>query len=198
MNPELENLIEMAVAKGEITDKEREVILNKAETVGENKDEVEIILNGKLSLINKEAAKPQEDQKVPPLNKPLLIIFLVSILGMLISPFLLWGNLQGIKLTDGSPWMGILSFVFAFLSLLIVVEDKNRLWGILGPLLSVGLYALYYSHLTGTDNYGNDKSNYLNIAGGFWLGFVCSIASLILAIILFVVLYKDANRKPAT
>ena len=45
MNPEIEKLIDLAIADGEITDKERSVILKKAEKLGEDPDEVEMILD---------------------------------------------------------------------------------------------------------------------------------------------------------
>jgi hypothetical protein len=54
MHSELENLINMAIADGEVTEKEREVILRKAEKLGEDKDEVEMILNGKVALMKKD------------------------------------------------------------------------------------------------------------------------------------------------
>jgi hypothetical protein len=48
MNPEIEKLIDLALADGEITDKERSVILKKAEKLGEDPDEVEMILDGRF------------------------------------------------------------------------------------------------------------------------------------------------------
>ena len=48
MNPEIEKLIDLALADGEITDKERSVILKKAEKLDEDPDEVEMILDGRL------------------------------------------------------------------------------------------------------------------------------------------------------
>ena len=44
MHPEIEKLIEMAVADGQVTDKEREIILRKAEKLGLDRDEVEMYL----------------------------------------------------------------------------------------------------------------------------------------------------------
>lgn len=55
MNPEIENLINMALADGEVTDKERGIILRKAESLGLDKDEVEMILDGRIALYNKQA-----------------------------------------------------------------------------------------------------------------------------------------------
>ena len=54
MHPEIENLIEMALADGQVTNKEREIILRKATTLGLNLDEVEMILDGKIALLAKE------------------------------------------------------------------------------------------------------------------------------------------------
>ena len=54
MSPEIENLMNMALADGEVTEKERGIILRKAEALGEDKDEVEMILDGKIALMIKE------------------------------------------------------------------------------------------------------------------------------------------------
>lgn len=56
MKQEILDLIEMAIADGEITEKERSIILRKAESVGEDKDEVEMILEGKLAMLKKQAS----------------------------------------------------------------------------------------------------------------------------------------------
>lgn len=48
MNPEIEKLIDLALSDGEITDKERSVILKKSEKLGEDPDEVEMILDGRF------------------------------------------------------------------------------------------------------------------------------------------------------
>jgi DNA-directed RNA polymerase subunit RPC12/RpoP len=54
MNPEIRELIKLAIAGGEITEKKREVIMHKAQTLGEDIDEVEMILDGELALMKKE------------------------------------------------------------------------------------------------------------------------------------------------
>jgi ribosomal protein L34E len=54
MHPEIEKLIKLAIADGEITEKERAVILRKATTLGEDIDEVEMVLDGELALLKKE------------------------------------------------------------------------------------------------------------------------------------------------
>ena len=59
MHTEIENLINMALADGEVTEKERAIILRKAESLGIDKDEVEMILDGRIALIHK-APPPQE------------------------------------------------------------------------------------------------------------------------------------------
>ena len=56
MHPEIDNLINMALADGEVTEKERAVILRKAESLGIDKDEVEMILDGKIAMMKKEQA----------------------------------------------------------------------------------------------------------------------------------------------
>jgi hypothetical protein len=62
MHPEIEKLIDMAIADGQITEKERNVILKKATELGFNSDEVEMILDGKLHQL--EASKPKQKEKV--------------------------------------------------------------------------------------------------------------------------------------
>jgi hypothetical protein len=49
MHPEIENLINLALADGEVSEKERAIILRKAESLGIDKDEIEVILEGKIS-----------------------------------------------------------------------------------------------------------------------------------------------------
>jgi hypothetical protein len=51
MNAEIEKLIKLAIADGTITEKEKEIIFRKAEKLGEDIDEVELILNGELALL---------------------------------------------------------------------------------------------------------------------------------------------------
>lgn len=63
MNAELDNLIEMALADGVVTEKEREIILRKADKLGEDIDEVEMILEGKISLMMKEQNIIQQKDK---------------------------------------------------------------------------------------------------------------------------------------
>jgi hypothetical protein len=48
MNPEIEKLIDLSLVDGEITDKERSVILKKTVKLGEDPDEVEMILDARL------------------------------------------------------------------------------------------------------------------------------------------------------
>jgi len=66
MHPEIENLINMALADGEVTERERAIILRKAESLGIDKDEVEIILDGKIALMKKEQIS---NHSVPKTNK---------------------------------------------------------------------------------------------------------------------------------
>jgi hypothetical protein len=62
MNNEIEKFIELAIADGQVTDKERAVILRKALELGADSDEVEMILDGKLH--QQEANRPNMKSKV--------------------------------------------------------------------------------------------------------------------------------------
>ncbi len=53
MNQEIEKLINLTIATGEITEKKRATIMHKAESLGEDLDEVELILNGELALLKR-------------------------------------------------------------------------------------------------------------------------------------------------
>ena len=50
MHPEIEKLIDMALIDGQVTDKEREIILRKAEKLGLDIDEVEMYLEGYIGI----------------------------------------------------------------------------------------------------------------------------------------------------
>lgn len=52
MNPEIEKLVEMAFVDGQVNDKEREIILRKAEKLGLDVDEVEMYVEGRISSFN--------------------------------------------------------------------------------------------------------------------------------------------------
>jgi hypothetical protein len=67
MNPELENLINMALADGEVTEKERAIILRKAEGLGLDVDEIEMILDGKIHQLKTKAneSKKENVKKCP-------------------------------------------------------------------------------------------------------------------------------------
>ena len=62
MHPEIEKLIDLALADGQITEKERNVILKKAAEFGVDADEVEMTLDGKLHQL--EASKTKQKEKV--------------------------------------------------------------------------------------------------------------------------------------
>jgi hypothetical protein len=64
MNPEIENLINLALADGLLTDKEREIIMRKAEALGEDKDEIEMILDGRILLMKLDQEKQLSDSKI--------------------------------------------------------------------------------------------------------------------------------------
>ena len=63
MNSEIEKLIELALADGVVTEKERATILRKAESLGVDKDEVEMTLDAKLHLKQNEVAPKPKSQK---------------------------------------------------------------------------------------------------------------------------------------
>jgi hypothetical protein len=62
MNPELEKLVQMSLVDGQVTDKEREIILRKAVKLGLDVDEVEMYLEGFISSnrSNTNSGKNQE------------------------------------------------------------------------------------------------------------------------------------------
>ena len=62
MHQEIEKLIDLILADGQITEKERNVLFKKAHVLGVDADEVEIILDGKLHQL--EANKPKEKEKI--------------------------------------------------------------------------------------------------------------------------------------
>ena len=62
MNPEIENLIDLALADGQITEKERNVILKKAAELGVDADEIEMVIDGRLHQL--ETNKPKQKEKV--------------------------------------------------------------------------------------------------------------------------------------
>ena len=63
MHPEIENLINMALADDEVTEKERAIILRKAEALGFDRDEVEMILDGKIAIQKKELSHSQSSKE---------------------------------------------------------------------------------------------------------------------------------------
>jgi hypothetical protein len=60
-SPELERLIEMALVDGTINEKERMILINKAEALGVNRDEFEMVLDARIFELNKTQA-PTEDK----------------------------------------------------------------------------------------------------------------------------------------
>jgi hypothetical protein len=63
MNEELEKLIDFALADGILTDKEKKVLYKKAQELGVDQDEFEMILDAKLHLVQKESLTESEEQK---------------------------------------------------------------------------------------------------------------------------------------
>ena len=75
MNPELEKFIDFAVTDGEVTEKEKTILIRKAEELGVDLDEMEMVLNAKLHMAKKEAQPKEVQAEVPPPaeNKPSLV-----------------------------------------------------------------------------------------------------------------------------
>lgn len=67
MHPELEKLIDMVVADGQITEKERAVVIKKAIALDVDPDEAEIYLDGRLHQIIEE--RSQIVFPAPPIEK---------------------------------------------------------------------------------------------------------------------------------
>lgn len=62
MNQEIEQLIELALADGQLTEKERTVIINKAKSLGIVQDEVEMIIEGKLHQLETGRTKSNKEK----------------------------------------------------------------------------------------------------------------------------------------
>ena len=60
MHPEIEKLIDLALADGQITEKERNVILKKAAELGVDADEVEMTIDGRLHQMQATQTKPNK------------------------------------------------------------------------------------------------------------------------------------------
>ncbi len=71
MNPELERLIDFALADGILTDKEKEILYKKAKGLDVDIDEFEMILNGKLHIKQKEMQQ-EANLKIAPTSPPSL------------------------------------------------------------------------------------------------------------------------------
>lgn len=66
MNTEIEKLITLTVATGEISDKKRELIRRKAEALGEDPDEAELILDGEMAQANKPVYETAHETPIAP------------------------------------------------------------------------------------------------------------------------------------
>ena len=62
MHPEIEKLIDLAIADGQIKDKERNVIFKKAAELGVDFDEVEMILDGRLHQLQASQTKSSKEK----------------------------------------------------------------------------------------------------------------------------------------
>jgi len=192
MNPEVENLINMAIAKGEITEKDKEIILQKAERVGENLDEIELIINGKSALLKKEQSSkdmpiegdtkdlPKEIvQKGPELNRGVLLLFLISSLCMLITPFFSWNSMPGALISNNEDHTLRLAAIILACGAIGVLNNPK--WGFLGPLLSFGVYYMYYHDFNLN---GLASPNGIHLSNAFWIGLSSTIITFILVIVI--------------
>jgi hypothetical protein len=64
-NEQLENLIEMALMDGELTEKEKQILFKKADGFGVDLDEFEMVLDARLFAKNKADAPPAPQQAAP-------------------------------------------------------------------------------------------------------------------------------------
>lgn len=64
MNQELEKYIDLAVADGIITEKERNVLIRKAKELGVDQDELEMVLEAKLHLQKKNGNKSENETSI--------------------------------------------------------------------------------------------------------------------------------------
>lgn len=71
MNSEIEKLIDYAIVDGVISEKERALLIKKAEKLGEDPDEAEMILDAKLAMKGNQATTPPPPASTPPpINTP--------------------------------------------------------------------------------------------------------------------------------
>lgn len=71
-NQELEKLIELALADGAITEKEKAILFRKAKTLGIDEDEFEMVLEGRLQLKKQgDSQKRESVLKCPFCNEPI-------------------------------------------------------------------------------------------------------------------------------
>lgn len=68
-NPQLEKLIDLALADGELTEKEKQVLFKKAEAMGVDLDEFEMVLDARLYEHNQAQSVATTSQAAPTSNK---------------------------------------------------------------------------------------------------------------------------------
>jgi len=89
MNQEIEHLIDMAIAGGNIGAKEKEIIFRKAEILGENKDEVDLIIKGKLALLKeKQIVNSQAISSQPEFESQINLKTSAALKSLVLSGFL--------------------------------------------------------------------------------------------------------------
>lgn len=62
MNDEIEKLIDLALTDGQLTEKEKTVIINKAAALGIDRDEIELILEGKIQQLELARSKSTKEK----------------------------------------------------------------------------------------------------------------------------------------
>lgn len=63
MHPDIDKLIKLALADGEVTENERTIILRKADSLGLDRDEIEMILEGEIALHTKHLSDSTTEAK---------------------------------------------------------------------------------------------------------------------------------------
>lgn len=68
-DPQLENLIDIALADGELTEKKKQVLFNKAESMGIDHDEFEMVLDARLAKLQKSEKSASASNKLGEIKK---------------------------------------------------------------------------------------------------------------------------------
>ncbi len=69
MHEDIEYLIKMAFADGVVTEKERAIILKKAQSLGEDTDEVEMLIENNINSLIKKENKIEKNSNILNIKK---------------------------------------------------------------------------------------------------------------------------------